>query len=917
MRIEVSRPLLALLVGVLSSCGGGGGGGNGGSGGGGDPGGGESLDPDVPDPHVSQFQVTPAFGTPADGVAEVEIAFRITDRGGRLLPGVEIQLDVTGFANGLDALAPTGLDGRTVTRLRSFAGETKRIAARAFHDGRLIDLGTREVVFLELCGNERFVRASGSDANSGRSPVEAWRTLAHALERAEAGMVIHVGAGIQAGPLRIDRAFDEGRPLVVRGDPSGRMTGDAGRVVVDGGGATFALELREAQHVVLRDLELIGAATGLGLEDSSTVTVLGCAARENTVGMRVEGVEEIMVADCRVSANRGDGIRLEDARRARIENNLIYGNDGAGLVLTSPTAAIAVRFNSLYRNMGGNLIGEEVGGWGAIEENILSEGGETDLSLLTDSDYDSTRNLVWSLPARMDPDGDLVLGDPLFAAPFGPDGILGGIGEQDDDFRVLDSSPALDAGTHSAREFLLGSRESLAARTTRADRVLEAQFVDADTANLGFHYPVAAPPFASVEGGNGHLVHVRPGFLEPGFLGWRRAAPAGLTTGLGPTLNAEPRWIESRLTPVDGPEELLATLIDTGTSAQLSVRRWNGRFWDDPFDALLVAGLPRAVLSDRGFDLEYEGRSGRAMLVNALDAESATYRILDHGLWSPPTPVPVHPGANGKIRWVELVPRRDGNDLALVTLTENGHLVALRWDGTTWSSPRLLETRTLFRSGWRPFDAAWENRSGDLLVTWSFSLYAEETRWAVLESASGSWQTGQHPSTDAVGAHVALASDPTSDRIAAVFGEAGLDGDVSVSMWDGSAWIDTAELTLLGPVRSHLPSVAWIGNQGIATVFFRRLGTSGSFDWAAYFPGGWRIQPAVSFPGVGRAVRIHLRSLVDQARLVGTLLDENGRLFGLGYDGTRFMLLGAGSPIAEGLDPEAPGRAFDVALRRP
>lgn len=919
MRIALLRWSVPTLVLVLSLTACGGGGGKSGAPGGGDPGGGGSLNPEVPDPHASLFDVTPAFGTPADGSAEVEIQFRVANRQGRLLPGVEIQVEVSGFANAVDALAPTGSDGRTSTRLRSRAGEVKRIAARAVHNGRLIDFGTREVVFLQIAPNERFVRASGSDASSGRSPLEAWRTLDRALAQAEPGMIVHVGAGLQAGPLHVDRAFEADRPLMLCGDPTGRMTGDPGPVIVDGGGSASALELREAHHVVLRDLEFVGAANGLSIEDSTDVTVLSCSARENDVGMRVEGAADLALTDCRITANRQDGLRVEDARHSRLENNLVYGNDGAGIVLLSPTTDIAVRFNTLYRNVAGNLIGEEVGGSGSIEENILSEGGAEDLTLLTDSGYQSGRNLVWSPPARLDPGADLVLSDPLFGDPFGPDGILGGVGASDDDFRVLEGSPSLDSGGLSAREVLLPSLDSLAARTTRSDRERESIGVDADVTNLGYHYPVTPTPFESVRPGDGHLVHAVPGQVTPRFLGWRRASPAALTSGTGPTLNAEPRWIEARATPLDGPEELVAALVDTGTSAQLDVRRWNGRFWDAAFDSPIVAGRPRTLLQDRAFDLEYESWSGRAMLVTALDAEAPTFRLLQDGRWTPAAPVLAQPvgGAHGKIRWTELVPRRDGNDLALLTLTEEGDLVATVWDGTRWGAPELLETTTFFLSGWRPFDAAWENGSGDLLVAWSFSVHAEQTRWATLERATGTWRHGQHPSTDAVGARVALASDPTSDRIAAVFSEGGLDGDVSVSMWNGTAWIDTAELTLLGPVRSQLPAVTWIGNTGIAAVFFRRLGTAGSFEWAAYLTHGWRIQPAVGFPGVGRAVRIHVRSLADQGRLVGTLLDENGRLLGLGYDGTRFSLLNSGAPLAEGLDPEAAGRAFDVVLRRP
>jgi len=104
---------------------------------------------------------------------------------------------------------------------------------------------------------------------------------------------------------------------------------------------------------------------------------------------------------------------------------------------------------------------------------------------------------------------------------------------------------------------------------------------------------------------------------------------------------------------------------------------------------------------------------------------------------------------------------------------------------------------------------------------------------------------------------------------------------------------------------------------GIAAVAFRRLGNTGCFNAAFYLPNGWRIQPDVVLPGVAKASEIRLATFSDRAQLLGMVLDEEGKLFALRYDGSRFSLLNGGAPLAEGLDPTAPGRAFDLALRRP
>jgi hypothetical protein len=260
------------------------------------------------------------------------------------------------------------------------------------------------------------------------------------------------------------------------------------------------------------------------------------------------------------------------------------------------------------------------------------------------------------------------------------------------------------------------------------------------------------------------------------------------------------------------------------------------------------------------------------------------------------------------------VARPGTDELALVTLDDQRDLLVSLWDGAAWSPARRLETNTIFAPSWRPFDAAFESLSGNLLVTWGFSTFAEETRWATLERASGVWRTGQHPSTDAIGAHIVLAADPTTDRIAAVMGEASFDNDVIVSMWNGATWVHTAELTLLGPVANRMLDAAWIGRTGVACVTFRRLGHLGSFNTALFLPTGWRIQPDVVLPGVGRATKLRLVASPEHDHLLGSVLDQQGQLFGLHYDGLAFGLLDAERPLAVGLDPLAPGRPFDVAL---
>jgi hypothetical protein len=190
-------------------------------------------------------------------------------------------------------------------------------------------------------------------------------------------------------------------------------------------------------------------------------------------------------------------------------------------------------------------------------------------------------------------------------------------------------------------------------------------------------------------------------------------------------------------------------------------------------------------------------------------------------------------------------------------------------------------------------------------------------RWASLDRTSGAWITGQLPNAYATASQVEFASDPTSNRIAATLAEGGVDDDVTVSVWDGDAWTEAAELTLQGPLQNRLLEAVWIGDTGVACTVFRRRGHTGSFNVAFLLAPGWRIQPDVVLPGVDKAAKVRLASVPGENQLVGAVLDRQGRLFGMRFDGQGFTLLNGGQPLATGFDPDAPGFPFDVGLLHP
>jgi len=888
---------------ALAACGGGGGGGG----------------PPPVDPVRSSFTVTPGFGTSADGLGAVEIALVLADRAGRPLAGRAVQLEVTGFANALVQPPSTDSLGATRGTLRTTVGERKAITAVVDPGPREVRLGPLTAEFLRILPTWRFVRTSGSDANDGRTPLTAWATPAHALTQLAPGDTLFVGAGTYADPLLITTAATAELPLVIRGDRTGEFTGDPGEVRLDVGGAAAGIELRGATHVTLRGLAVRGSDNGAGrggaiyASGARACALLDCRLYENRRGVELENTDDLWLEGNRISANLGDGLRVDGTTGTRVFGNLIYANGGDGLELAGASSNLGFEFNTLYRN-GGDQIRESVAGsTGMLANNILSEGGGRGLGLATSSTLGSNTNLSW-LQTGNTP-ASTYDADPLLADPAGADGILGGIGTADDDFRVEQFSPTLDAGTAAARAVALELVASLAALGTRADGIFDGQGVDLALSNLGAHTPRPNDAFTSLEALGARAAFTLVDDARVRTRAWGRASDAWAAARDTQTFGTAVRWLVQRVSTGPKPEEILAAQIDTGAGAWLVVRTWDARRWSDDAPAVLARAIAPANADERGFDVEYETLSGTAMLVRTDGANNVLFQTLEEGAWSAATPVFAPALNTGTVLWTELVPHPGTDELALVALDDQQRLVAAVWDGTQWTRALLLATQVNSVRDFKAFDAAWESLSGDLLVAWGYSPFLEETRYATLTRATDTWTTGQFVSTDALGKFLTLASDPTSDRIIGIFGEGIVDDDVGVSVWGGSNWHDTAEMTLFGLAQSRAMEVGWLGTSGLGFALYRDQAQTGAFQWTLLNGGGWRRQPEVFLPGVGKLVQAEARIVPGTSTVMLLMLDDAGALWVVRHDGGTWTLANGGAPLATGLDPTTPGRDFDFDLR--
>ena len=913
--VKLIRSIFALLPAlVLSACGGGGGGG------------GSNVDA-----LLSTVAVGVPFGAVADGVETVPVTVTVRDSSGDPLENRTVTLTLEGTGGSLvQPAVPTDATGVATGSLSATIAGLQRVTATV----ESVELNDRPTVdFVRLSANTFYVRTTGSDTNVGDRPNDAWATLGFALTQLVAGDTLYVGSGTYAESLTFSTSGTAADPIEIHGDPSGAFTGDAGEVLVDAGGAAFGLQLNGVSNVVVRGLTLTGARPagaaggGLYVNGGSDLYLFANEVRANDCGVQVVGATDVTLEANRVHSNDGtggDGLLLDGTTNVELWNNVVYGNAGFGLHLLDAAVNTTVELNTFYQNVGDQIREDGSGSIGSVRHSLLSEGSAAGIRLVAGTTITESNNLMW-----MHAGPDVQIGtdppappsgsaNPQFLAPAGSDGMLGGVNAADDDFTVAAVSPALDAGAEDAERILLPFGGAVRGTSSLADGTLDGEDPDGDVVNLGAHLPAAVDAFSALDNGQARLMahtedDVRPRGLVRGTSGWQSATR-------GAPMNEDVRWLVHRTSPLASAEEFLAGLSDDGASTQLYLRHWDGRRWSEDHPLRRpVSAIASANAGQRGFDLEIEGVSGDALFVYSDDDENPRYRVFSNGGWSADQDVFTTPPSAGTVLWIELVQRPGTDEIALVCLDDTETLSALVWTGSAWSDagvPFVLGTQVAELRDSRCFDAAFESQSGDLLVAWGFNTVIEETRYGSRTTA-GTWTTGQHASTDAVGTVFRLAADPTSDRIAAAVGEGLAGADVAGMIWDGSDWDDVAgDLVLGGPTGQIDLGVAWVGTTGEAVVILDRDAGAGTLQWARwrfFAAGGWSNQADVSLSGLGDLVSVELRGVPGQDALKAFFVDDQGDLFALDYDGSQWSSDGAS--LVSGLDMDGASEPFDVSFR--
>ena len=322
--------------------------------------------------------------------------------------------------------------------------------------------------------------AGGADTNDGRSPDTAVATIGKGARLANPGDRVVVAPGLYHDgdlPSGVAGMQRQGfRRVSVIADTSGTLfASPPGHVVIDASGHTSGFELNDNEAVTIDGFVIYGAGNGIYVKSGS---------------------HQSQIVNNIVTGNHDNGIYVQDSTRVVVFNNLVYANDRVGILVTGDTIGsrgAAVINNTVYGNgdrgifFSSTTIGSPAGLVlnNAIEANRGNGGAGLQVNAISLPGFVSAGNVMDKVPNGTPLDASDIRTPTLYAIdPSGPDGIVGGAGFGDDDFRFnqtaaaqSNDSPILDAGVVDAAAL------GFTTASTRSDGQPDEGIADA-----GYHY---------------------------------------------------------------------------------------------------------------------------------------------------------------------------------------------------------------------------------------------------------------------------------------------------------------------------------------------------------------------------------------------------------------------------------------------
>jgi hypothetical protein len=260
------------------------------------------------------------------------------------------------------------------------------------------------------------------------------------------------------------------------------------------------------------------------------------------------------------------------------------------------------------------------------------------------------------------------------------------------------------------------------------------------------------------------------------LIGAQWTDPYNIPTGGAPMIH----WAELEGCPTR--KELVGGVIDSNDDITLIV--WDGTAWDNQ----------KIFSSDAGgnyksFDIAYESQSGDALVVGRYDATTTVrYNVWDGTAWLHATAQPAFDLAGGAARLVVMASCPGNDQILIATVNSLFHLQLFLWNGSVFTDLGVIETST-HADEHGTVQIVYEQQSGDALVIWT--IWAATPKFRVWNGATLGPENIVPIFLDNV-YFLRAASDPTSDTI--VVGGIDKFYDITVGVWDGTAWTDSREV---------------------------------------------------------------------------------------------------------------------------
>jgi len=229
-------------------------------------------------------------------------------------------------------------------------------------------------------------------------------------------------------------------------------------------------------------------------------------------------------------------------------------------------------------------------------------------------------------------------------------------------------------------------------------------------------------------------------------------------------------------------EAILGTLAANG---DIYAQVWNGTNWGTP--TLMATGLA----GYRGFDIEYEESSDRAIIAYIPNATSAdfAYRVWDGSSWSTAITVTTPP-TTGIVRWIEMAqnPVSSSNQIAFIMIDANIDVYGMVWDGSNWGNmgSENVWDSSAATANQKAIDVAYETTSGRALFIWGDATSTDQY-YRIWNGSSLTAATLLDIATmGGVANWVKLVSRIGSNEI--MYGVIDAGSDLNTRKWSGTAW---------------------------------------------------------------------------------------------------------------------------------